>query len=116
MRAVSSLPKLGSVDGQMVLNDLYETEYGIYDHLSKRKKRPLASVAMHPSEDINEGSILEETLRMYVLKGIKEVFHLNVLEFLELPADIVQMMFTIADEEQTKKSTTLSQIEQQFKV
>lgn len=116
MRAVNSLPKLSSVDGQLILNDLYETEYGIYDHLAKNKKRPLASVAMQPSEDINDGSILEETLRTYVLKGIKDVFHLDVLEFLELPPDIVQMMFSIAGDEQTKKSAMLSQVEQQFKV
>jgi hypothetical protein len=99
INAVKSMPKLSSVDCRMVLQDLYETEYGIYNHLSPINNRPLTSVAMFPSEDINDGSLLEEAIRTYVGRNIKETYGLNVIEFLDLPVDIMEMMIQIADEQ-----------------
>jgi hypothetical protein len=106
---------MNSIDGQLVMKDLYETEYGIYDHLSGSKNRPLASVAMHDMEDINDGSLLEEAANKYISKGIYDAFHLTLLEFLELPIDVIELLFSICDSEQSKKSKAISDISKEFR-
>ncbi len=70
---------------------------------------------MHESEDINDGSLLEEIIRSYAVKRIYETFHISLLEFLELPVDIVQMLFSIAEEEDSKKASELSKLEASMK-
>lgn len=71
---------------------------------------------MHACEDINEHSQLGAVIRSYHGRGIKELFGLNLIEFLELPIDIVDMLFTISSEIQNKKASTLNQVEDQFKM
>jgi len=100
----------------MVLYDLYETEFGICNHINgSTKSRPLASVALHPSENINDGGLLEEAVRTYTSRGIKDIYGLTLIDFLELPRDIIEMLVTIADEIQTKKSSIISNIEKELK-
>lgn len=115
IQALQKLPKLNSVDGRIVLQDLYEKQYGIYNHLDpSNKSRPLSSVAMHACEDVNNGSLLEEAVKTYVVRGIKDLYGLNLIEFLELPLDIVELLFEISGQELAKKSATLSDVEKQF--
>ena len=70
---------------------------------------------MHPAEDINKESLLEEAIRTYVAKGIGDLYRLSLTEFLELPIDIVQMLITIASEEQHKKKSAMDEAEKAFK-
>lgn len=112
-RAVQNIKKLDQLDARMVLQDLYETEYGIYNHFSKNKS-PFASVRMNAGEDINDGSLLEEVIRTYSHKRIHDIFRISLIEFMELPMDIVQMLFLIADEEMSKKTSEISKIQDDF--
>ena len=99
------------------MSDVYETEYGIFNHFSPiAAHRPLASVALHACEDLNTGSLLERTIRMYAKKGIKETFGLNLEEFLRLPMDIAELLIAISDEERSAKSQGIHEIEQSLKV
>ena len=93
--------------------DLYETKYGIFNHLDENlnKLRPLASVAMHDSEDINLDCLLEQTIKTYVKRGIKDIFGLNINEFLNLPMDIAEMLIIISNEEKKNKADILSKVE-----
>lgn len=111
MKFLEKLPKLDSIDGRMVMQDLYETEYGIWNHLDKSNKRPLGSVAFFDSEDFNEGSLLEDAIRTYTAKNIGEYTKLSLTEFLDLPIDVVAMIIKICDEAAKKKEKTLEQIE-----
>lgn len=99
----------------MVMYDLYESRYGIFNHLSGNKKRPLASVAMHSSEDINLDSLLEEAIRTYVKRDIKEIYHLSLVEFLDLPIDVIQVMLDIATEHTREKTNAISDVEKSLK-
>ena len=111
------LPKLNPIDGRIILQDVYETHYGIYNHLQQSsQRRPLASVAMHTCEDVNTNSQLETVLRSYHTRGVKDLFGLSIIEFLELPMDVVDMLFTICSEIQASKSSTLNQVEEKFKL
>lgn len=116
MKAIGHVKRLNALQTRMVMQDLYETEYGIYNHLSQSKKKPLASVAMFASEDINDGSLLEEVIRTYHYRKIYDIFHISLIEFLELPFDIVQMLYQIADEENSKKNNAITDLEKEFKV
>lgn len=49
------------------------------------------------------------------MKGIKELYGLSLIEFLELPIDIIAMLMTIASEEQHKKRATFDEVEKSFK-
>lgn len=105
---------MNNVEIKIIMGDLYETEYQIYDHLNTRKSRPLSSVAYHESEDINKGSLLKEAFSMYISRGIKDIYGLSILEFLELPKDIVELMFLVADEEPAKKAKAIAELEKEL--
>lgn len=84
--------------------DLYETTYGIFDHKKINSKRPWASVALHENEDIVESSTLTEAIENYHVTGIKEIFGLNINEYLNLPSDVCLTLVIIANREAAKKS------------
>lgn len=53
-------------------------------------------------------------MRQYDDKGIYNIFKINFLEFMELPKDVIEMMFHVANEINSKKQKQLSDIESQF--
>lgn len=108
------VPRLNSVDAKIFMQDMYETFYGIYNHLDQNNKNPLASVMLHPSEDISAGSYLEDSIRLYISRGIKDLYGLNFVEFMNLPRDIIRLLLDISSEEASRKSAAISQIESQM--
>lgn len=100
-------------DLKSVLYQVYETEYGIHDHLAKTN-RPLSSVAFFDIENSLDGSPLDSIMRTYASKNIKEVFGLSLFEFLEMPRDILELMINIANEEMKKKQPVLDQLNSEF--
>lgn len=99
----------------MVMSDLYETNYGIYDHVRPTVPRPLASVAMHPAEDINEGSLLEAAIRTFIELDIGNQAKISFLEYLELPRDIALMVLEACRAKSKKTDSTISNIEKHLK-
>lgn len=53
-------------------------------------------------------------MRMYVVKSIKDIFGLSLVEYMDLPIDIVEMLNSIADKENVKKANVVNSIEKQF--
>lgn len=96
---------------KIAMQDLFETRFGIYNHLSPQGYRPLASVAFHDAEDINQDSRLDDLMDRYHQLNIREYFGLTFVEFLELPTDIVAMMFEKAERWITKKGNDIRDIE-----
>ncbi len=107
---LKKVPRFNNVDAKIFLQDMYETFYGICNHLDPHKNA-LVSVMLHPAEDINAGSFLEDSMRLYISRGIKDIYGLNFIEFMELPRDIIRMMLDIASEESSRKAAAISQIE-----
>lgn len=97
------------------MRDLYETEYKIFNHRIPHKQRPLASVAFHPAESINEDSIFEDSIRTYLSRGIKDKYGLTLIEFLELPTDIINVMLKVSDESLAKQAEEVATLERHFK-
>lgn len=111
---LSKLPKLNRIDAKIVLADLYDKTFSICDHHTAALSRPLSSVAFHDAEKINEDSVLEETMRVYISRHIYENFKLSYLQFMELPRDIAQMVIKISDEYAQKKSQTMTELEKEL--
>lgn len=116
IEAVANLKRVTGTVAQKAMFDLYETAYGIYDHLSPgRVQRPLASVAHHDSEDTVTSGLLEQMVRVYLKKSIKELYGFNLEEFLDLPMDIVNLLIKVADEDQSKRTRIAHSVEQSLK-
>lgn len=97
------------MDGRVVLQDLYETHYGIYNHLTS-EHRPLSSVAMYPGEDFNDGSLLESSIRSYMDNEIHEHFKLSLFEYLSNPIDVNAILVKIATEFNNRRNKTMNEI------
>lgn len=110
LNITKSVYGLNRVDASLLIGDIYEDIYGIYPHLTN-KSRPMASVAFHPSEDINTGSLLEESINSFAKRGIYSTFGINYLEFLALPQDICYMLSIAALNEMKIKSGMIDDIE-----
>lgn len=116
IRQIKSLPKLGPVDTQIVMRDMYDQEYGIFYHTGQSKARPLSSVAFHEAEQINDDSILEEAMRLYASRNVHEYFKIDFVQFMELPRDIAQLMLKISKEYSDKKMETMKELEEQLAI
>ena len=110
------LPKLPPVDAVIAMYDLYESRYGIFNHQDKNslKAKPLASVAFHECEDFTKGSLLEEMMNLYLVKRIKSIFGISFIDFMELPRDVIQLMFAVSETDAAKKTAEMTQLEQSF--
>jgi hypothetical protein len=106
---------MSCVDARQVMLELYETHYGIYDHLANSAYRPMSSVAMHASEDYSADSLLEECIRTYRAKSVQQYFGLSLVEFMELPVDIVAMLLSEATDLQSKDSAQVDDIDRLMK-
>ena len=96
-----NLPKTGFIDMKMVLIDIYETYFEIYDHLGSigrgEKARPLASVALHEIESIGEGSDLYLTIDRYFEKNVFKHTGLKLHEFLNYPREYTILVYKNID-------------------
>lgn len=97
------------------MSDLYETKYGVFNHVGMSSIRPLSTVAMHLPEDYLDGDIGEQYYRLYLDKRIKEHFGLTIDEYLDRPRHAIEMMNRVADEENKRHSSAASSVEAQFK-
>lgn len=100
----------------MIMRDLYESEYRLYDHRHPHPNKPLASIAMHKQEDLNTDSALEQVCRLYIRHRIYECFHLDLLQFLELPADVIEMLIALAKENTKQSNKAMSEVEKSMQL
>jgi hypothetical protein len=96
-----------SISAKLVLQEEYETMYGIYNHDDPYNQRPLALVGMQPKEDVSRYSKLYRTIRRYSFHEIHSKFGLSLTEFLDLPHDIVELLFEISAEQAQKQQPSI---------
>lgn len=85
------------------MSELYEMEFGIFDHKNHSHDRPLSGVAFHPCQDVMESSGLKKVIKSYVDANIKEEYGLNILQFMDLPVGITQVLVEMSLETKNKK-------------
>lgn len=90
----------------VVMADLYETRFGIFDHKA-RDKNPLASVLLHDSEDVMFDSALADTLIEFAVDEIGDLWKISLTEYLNLPKPVADLMRRIKPIAAKKKSEIL---------
>lgn len=103
------------MDSSIVLNELYESRYGIYQHDAPGDNKLLPGVGMNPSEDINKGSLLEDAIKSFISRNIKDTFGLDILDYLNLPMDVCELLTNASLDALRSKNNQLESIENEFK-
>ena len=93
------------------MNDIYETRFGIFNHLNNPKKQPWDSVTLHETEENGYTSRLDETCDLYASSGVRDVFGIDLERFLEFPSEMTKMLIEKAGAVTRKKGQLLAQIE-----
>lgn len=106
---ISSLPKTDRVDAKIVMQDQYEYRFGIFNH-GAVKDRPMSSVAMFESENYTERSLYYDALTEYAEGGYRDIWGLDVHEFLNQPTYIVKMMKEITHNVIAKKNNVVDEV------
>ena len=78
---------MGKVEAKVLLPMLYETKYGIFDHVRESTK-PMASVEYHEAYDTYKDSLFNDLVYRYEENGIYEVYHMTFLEYINLPKTV----------------------------
>lgn len=86
---------LNSDEAQVLGSLVYDIAYGIHDHNNPMSTNPLASVMQHPAEDYSSHSGLYRTIERYERQKISENFGLSLIEYLDLPRYVVDMLTNI---------------------
>jgi hypothetical protein len=94
---LSRVHKLGSYDAQLVMRETYEEAYEIFNHDAAGDSRPLGVVAMHPKENVSQFSPLFRMVTKFVQYNIPKYFHCSLPEFLNMPRDMVEECFKVAN-------------------
>lgn len=114
-KALESAPKLEGVDGQLYMYDLYESNYGLFNHLQRTIQKPLASVALHRGEDLTDSSGLAAALKVYIDNDIGGFTKLSFVEYLELPSHVLSVIVEQCQQASRAKSDTLRSVEKGLK-
>ena len=108
------LPKLKGVDRQVVLNDVYQTYFGLFNTALDSGKQPLSSVAYFKQEDPVFTYSIKNSAVNYSEKNIKEFFDISFLEFINLPISIVNELIEAADIIASKKGAAMNGVLNDF--
>lgn len=79
-----------------ILGQAYDVTYGIFDH-DNNAQRPLASVAVHPAEDLDTGSQYRSRVKEFINKRVYEKTGLDLSSFLRLTRYEVETIFEECD-------------------
>ncbi len=85
-------------DRQMVLRELYDETFKIQNH-DNTNPDLLSLVAMSPRENVVEYSAYYNTIRRYRTLRINEKFGLSLIEYMDLPRDVVELISKILEAE-----------------
>lgn len=109
MELLRTVDGVNAVDARIILLESYETAYGIYDHDNFDPKRPLALVAMHFAEDYTNVSRLKTTMERFFNNEVYKNFGLNLTEFLSLPREYTDLIFSIIARDAAKEAPALNE-------
>lgn len=104
-----------SSDLQILMRDVYETTYGIWDHGQDSDEDLLSLVAHRPAEDTGpEVGLLYERIRHYDEREIYKHFGLDLVQFLELPTDIVTYLLELGLKKQATNHNVAKDVEHEM--
>lgn len=109
-RAVDTLPVMDQMTATETLKVLYETEFGICDHLAP-DHHPFSSVLHHPSEEVWMNSGLRDLIEEFAIYNYGELFNMSLTEYLSLPRPYVSMIRQLKDSIIKKREAIVASVE-----
>lgn len=97
-------------DAKLVLTDLYESHFGIYNHFAEDKSA-IASVLHHPGEEVWLNSGLRDLVEEFAVYNFGELFNISLNEFLAMPRPYVSMIRSIKDSVLKKRDAIVVAVE-----
>lgn len=87
------------IEAKIVMTEAYESRFGIFNHMSEEaKQRPLASVAMFPSENTTDRGLFYDAAMEFSRNNYREIWGYTLSEFLSMPQWKVKMIRDITQE------------------
>jgi hypothetical protein len=113
-RAVNAVKtKLNSIDTQIYMSDMYDMEYGLYNHTLNRDN-PIATVSFFDSENTIDESPLEESIRRYIDNSLGSMYKISLIDYFNLPRHYIELMIQLALEESSKGNNALDDIKKEL--
>lgn len=106
MSGIKKIPNY--IYGKQLLIELYETQYGIYDH--RTTHNPLASVRFNEAEQYLDNFLFDEYLNIFIYKEIGKKLGMSFDEFLNRPKYEINKILKIIDEADSKRSETYNNV------
>ena len=100
---------------KIVLLELYETIFGIYDHVrasSVPGESPLSLNFVKPNQDLS--FLLKEAVEKYVTHNVRSVFGCSLTEYLAIPTALRDTMIEVAAERAKSSKSELDEIKKAF--
>lgn len=106
------LPKFKSVDAAIVLSEFYDMLYKIHNHADL--SRPMSSVAHHDAEEVVKNSRLEQSIKAFAIRNIKDVFGLNYMEYISLPSYVCDILSEVALDALKRKAEMSDEVQKEL--
>lgn len=98
-RLIDSIKPMGSVDAYWLKQVLYNTEFGLFNHMSPvARKEPLAAVRAFREEDPMSLTWLHDVAYRYYENRIYDYFKMTLQEYMRLPMPYSRQLDRIANE------------------
>jgi hypothetical protein len=98
-------PTKDGITNEMVLQEVYDIAFGVNDH--SNDSSPLSLIKMHPTEDVHSRSMLYSRVKRYINMDIHQSTGLNLTNFLELPREMVELIFAEITAKNTKTGSAM---------
>lgn len=92
------MPALSPTDAVLVMNDVYDTQFGFHNQMTKDTSRPMSSVAIFPNETNGYNSNMYALFEKYHESKVLKYFGLNLLEFINNPREQIEWMFKLCEQ------------------
>lgn len=107
-------PQQGSVNAELMTRMLFDIDYGIFDHREKSRERPMAAVAMHPAENLIEGSMQYEVIRNFHRFNVHKLFGMTLFDYLELPVNVYHLINDMAQNDAMLKAKDMEALNKEI--
>ncbi len=108
-KILTEVKNVDSISAQLLLREAYEMTYGLIDE-AEENPHPWELVSTTPKEEINKYGPLYRTLRAYRLNNVNDKFGYSFTEFLALPRNLVDEIFTICEEEAVVEAKAVASV------
>ncbi len=89
---------------KQVLNELYETEYGICDHTTT--SNPLSSVQFHPAEEYMQNYLYDNYLSTFIYRDLGKKLNMSFDDFISRPRYEIEAIIRVTSVIDEKKAKT----------